>query len=157
MKEIRTPTDPQNNSNNNNNMDIYYSFHGYNNSALSDATDQNESDSEELDMRYSPIDHHQDTTRQSIVIESTLKSTGSYTLDDALKTLQFGKYQYIIICIISVIYFSISLQSKLSNVLYLLIEDDAFVFSIPHDAESLLYIAFGSGGIFGIYLCVFSD
>ena len=137
----------------------YFSFNDdkYGNSLR---VDDDNSDSEELDMHYTPQSNNYTPASNNDMLQtssSNKKSTSCYSLDDALKTLQFGKYHYILIIIISTIYFVMGIQSKISKTLQALIDNNHFVFDIPTDAEQLLYIAFGCGNIIGIYLCVLAD
>ena len=136
--------------------DVYFSFNDNKNNGsnhkdehrLLQSLEDERSDSEEcnLNIQYIP--------QQTMDLNT---KTSSYSIDDALKALQFGKFHYLITFIISIIYFSIGLQAKITNMLYFLIQENKFVFSIPSNAESLLYIAFQSGALFGVYLCALSD
>lgn len=128
--------------------------------------DSNGSDSEELNLHYTPMDisHPSPLSNSSLNspndyrdTRASSKQTNLYSLDDALKTLQFGKYHYVLITVISTIYFAMGLQSKITNVLSTLIENNTFVFTIPENSEPVLYISFAAGGIIGIYLCALAD
>eukprot|EP01084_Bolivina_argentea_P061549 112495_1 len=135
-------------------IQTYFSFennngpihHGDNESLRE--TDDNHSDSEELGVHYTPI-HKDEPLKQKIL--------KYYSLDDALKTLTFGKFHKILIYIVSSIYFAIGIQAQITNILSLLIKHNNFVFKTPPNATDLLGIAFGSGGVIGIYLSSLAD
>eukprot|EP01083_Nonionella_stella_P149338 474147_1 len=82
----------------------YFSFDSDTNHTLQDDNNSNHSDSNELllDIEYTPT-HKQTDNKQRY-----------YSLDDALKSLQFGRFDYILIFIVSVIYFSVAIQARAS-------------------------------------------
>ena len=166
---LKPTTTPSLSSKNNAGAETYFAFNekDENGHTLRDEDlerDSNGSDSEELNLHYTPMDvsHPSPLSGNSLnpptrSSRASSKQTNLYSLDDALKTLQFGKYHYVLITVISLIYFAMGLQAKITNVLSTLIENNSFVFTIPTNAEPVLYISFSSGGIIGIYLCALAD